>query len=827
MLSRRLNTILVALLAGPCAAALPACDSAGPASAEHRTGALRMPLVATTNGHTYRLRQATFTIAGPTSVVLDSETQPDADGLSASLASGSYTVTLSGPWFLERLDAGGPVRVDATLTSPNPATFDVTAGVTASVFFAFSTDGIAVATGPGGVTLGTTVTSTGNLSLLAGHLGDSGTTDGTGVFARFEDPAGVATDGAGNLFVADTVASTIRQVVLATGQVTTLAGTASAPGTADGVGAAARFGDPEGVVADGAGNLYVADTGGETIRKIVVATGQVTTIAGSPGVFGSADGVGAAAQFGAPVGIAADDAGNLYVADSENNTIRKVVIATGQVTTFAGKAGDFGPSVDGTGPAAVFSRPMGLALDHAGNLYVSDQFDGTIRKIVLATADVTTIAGTHSTFGSADGVGAAASFNLPWGLALDGAGDLFVADNGNSTIREIALASAQVTTVAGQVGLFGGEDGTGPAALFAFPEGLAADALGNVYVADTNFSTIRKILVGTADVSTIAGSPPASGTADGVGSAARFAGPSGLRSDGSGILYACDTGGDTVRRIVVATGEVTTIAGAPGQSGSDDGVGPAARFNGPWGVAPDGSGNVFIADSLNGTIRKLVPSTGEVTTIAGAAGQEGSSDGVGGAARFDLPEGIALDAAGDLFIADFSNSTIRKLVLATGEVTTIAGVPGVFEVLDGTGAGAHFHGPSGVAVDGGNLYVADEEGAAIRKVVIATGEVTTLAGLGDHFGSADGVGSAARFEFPSDLVTDGVGNLFVADHLAHTIRKIVIATAEVTTVVGTPSTTGVLFGALPASLNQPQTLTLLPSGDLAIADENSILVAQF
>jgi sugar lactone lactonase YvrE len=812
MLPRRL-TFGLALLAAPWVAALPACNYADAPAAEQRTGTARMPLVATTNGHTYRLRDATFTIAGPTNVVLDSETQPNADGLSASLTTGTYTVSLSGSWFLERLDASGPVPVDATLTSPNPATFDVTPGATASVSFAFSTDDIAVALGSsGGVSIGTSVTSTGNLSFLAGHLGGGGTADGTGAIARFEDPAAVAFDGAGNLFVVDSAAPTVRQVVLATGQVTTLAGNPFATGSADGVGAAAQFNSPQGITADGAGNLYVADTDNDTIRKIVVATGQVTTVAGSPGVFGSADGVGAAAQFGNPVGLALDGAGNLYVADSENNTIRKLVLATGEVTTIAGRAGFFAQDVDGTGLAAVFGIPMALALDHAGNLYISERLEGGIRKMVLATADVTTIV--HA-------------FNEPSGLALDGAGNLFVADSLDSTLRKVALASGEVTTVAGQAGVFGSADGTGSAALFSFPEGLASDALGNVYVADSGNSSIRKILVGTADVSTIAGAPPAAGTADGAGSAARFADTVGLRSDGSGVLYACESGSNTVRTIVVATGEVTTIAGAPGQSGSDDGVGSAARFNGPWGVAPDAFGNVFIADSFNGTIRKLVPSTGEVTTIAGTAEQAGSADGVGAAAQFNVPEGLVLDGNGNLFIADAGNSTIRKLVLATGQVTTIAGSPGVPAELDGTGSGAHFHDPSAVAVDGGNLYVTDESGSTIRKVVIATGEVTTLAGVGEQFGSADGVGSAARFNFPIDLAADGAGNLLVADLFNHAIRKIVIANGEVSTIIGTPSAAGVLLGALPARLNEPNTLTLLPSGDIAIADENSILVAQF
>jgi hypothetical protein len=185
----------------------------------------------------------------------------------------------------------------------------------------------------------------------------------------------------------------------------------------------ARFRNPLGVVPDGAGNLYVADTDNDTIRKVVLATGAVTTLAGTAGSIGYADGIGAAARFNGPTGLATDGAGNLYVADTGNNTIRKVVLATGVVTTLAGNATLPG-SADGTGPAARFISPRGVALDGAGNLYVADEGNHTVRVMVLATGAVTTLAGAAGMYGNMDGTGAAARFNSPFGVAADGAGNL-------------------------------------------------------------------------------------------------------------------------------------------------------------------------------------------------------------------------------------------------------------------------------------------------------------------------------------------------------------------------------------------------------------------
>jgi hypothetical protein len=316
------------------------------------------------------------------------------------------------------------------------------------------------------------------LSLVAGGLGGAGMADGTGAAARFGFSYGVAVDGAGNLFVADTMNNTIRKVVVATGAVTTLAGTAGMFGSTDGTGAAARFFDPSGVAVDGAGNLFVADRLNHTIRKVVVATGAVTTLAGTTGMSGSTDAIGTAARFNRPYGVALDSSGNLFVADSSNHTIRKVVVATGAVTTLAGTTGMSG-STDATGTAARFNRPYGLALDGTGNLFVADFSNHTIRKVVVATGAVTTLAGTASMSGSTDGMGAAVRFKGPSAVALDGAGNLFVTDSNNHTIRKVAVATGAVTTLAGTAGMSGSTDGTGAVVRFNVPTAAAVDSAGN------------------------------------------------------------------------------------------------------------------------------------------------------------------------------------------------------------------------------------------------------------------------------------------------------------------------------------------------------------
>ena len=633
----------------------------------------------------------------------------------------------------------------------------------------------------GGARQGVALNLTGAVTTLAGSPFSQ--KDATGAAAKFNNPTNAVSVG-GNLYVVDTYHHTIRQIEVATGVVTTLAGTAGflgfTEGTAtggftDGTGAAARFRYPQGLTTDGT-NLYVADTNNHTIRQIVIATGVVTTLAGTAGAFGgSTDGTGAEARFYYP-GALTTDGTNLYVADTNNHTIRQIVIATGVVTTLAGRAGASG--ANGTSAEARFYYPQGLTTDGT-NLYVADTRNNTISRIVIATGVVTTLAGTAGVVvGSTNGIGAAARFNDPRGLTIDSAGThLYVADTDNHTIRQIVIATGAVTTLAGTVGAFGSADGTGVAARFYFPGGLTTDG-PNLYVADSYNHTIRQVVIATGVVTTLAGS--ASG--DGTGPLGMFSTRiAQITTDGPN-LYVADTYNHTIRQVVIATGVVTTLAGTARVFGSTDGTGAAAEFYFPMGLTTDGL-NLYVADTDNHTIRRIVIATGVVTTLAGTAGAIGSADGTGVAVRFRYPKGLTTDGP-NLYVADTGNHTIRRIVIATGVVTTLAGTAGAFGSADGTGAAVRFKYPKGLTTDGPNLYVVDTDNHTIRRIVIATGVVTTLAGTARASGFTDGTGAAAEFYFPAGLTTDG-SNLYVVDPYNETIRRIVIATGVVTTLAGT------------------------------------------
>ncbi|MDP2138281.1 MAG: SMP-30/gluconolactonase/LRE family protein, partial [Candidatus Didemnitutus sp.] len=316
-----------------------------------------------------------------------------------------------------------------------------------------------------------------------------------GETALFQYPGSIAMDSAGNLYVADSFSNTIRKITSA-GAVSTLAGSTGMAGSQNGTGDAARFNQPGGVAVDAAGNVYVADTGNATIRKIT-PTGVVTTLAGTADVRGNSDGVGSAASFGSPSGIAIDSAGNLYVADAFNATIRKIT-STGTVSTLAGSATLRG-TADGAGAAARFNYPNGVAVDAAGTIYVADTYNATIRKITSAGV-VTTLAGLAGVSGADNGTGIMALFNQPNGLTVDTSGNVYVADTGSSTIRRITPAGV-VTTHAGVPGIAGLENGPGGNALFNQPRGLVVSG-SQIFVADTGNATIRVIAANNA-VSTL------------------------------------------------------------------------------------------------------------------------------------------------------------------------------------------------------------------------------------------------------------------------------------------------------------------------------------
>lgn len=326
------------------------------------------------------------------------------------------------------------------------------------------------------------------------------------------------------------------------------------------------------------------------------------------------------------------------------------------VTTFAGVAGQPG-STDGSSSSIQFNGPRGVAVDRNGNVYVSDTGNHTIRKIT-AFGQSTTIAGMVGQPGSADGIGTSAQFNSPVGLTVDSQGNVFVADWLNSTIRKIT-PNGEVSTFAGTAGKPGSEDGVGSSAQFALPRGITVDFANNLYVTDTGNNTIRKITPNGV-VSTLAGSPNRPGAVDGLGSMARFFMPTGITVDILGNLYVSDTANYAIRMITPA-GAVSTLAGSPGLAGISDGVGTSAQFGFPYGISIDGVGNFYVADGISNTIRKIERGA-IVSTLAGMPGTGGTMDApFGPQATFLNPEGVAVDASNNVYVADTNNHTIRKI----------------------------------------------------------------------------------------------------------------------------------------------------------------------
>ncbi|MDD2789857.1 MAG: SMP-30/gluconolactonase/LRE family protein [Sulfurimonas sp.] len=590
-------------------------------------------------------------------------------------------------------------------------------------------------------------------------------------------PYGVAVDSSGNLYIADTNNNKIKKRDT-NGVVTTLV---------------SGLNNPYGIAVDSSGNLYIP-SGNEI--KMYSAPVTTTTLRGTPTnadvgehnvSLTVSDGVTSVDHnFTITVANANDAPSDINISSntvSENNsssvnigTLATTDIDVGDTFTYSlcGGVDDANFSIDGSSlnANAVFdyetksSYSVCIQTKDSGNAI----FDKNITISVTNTNDIPVITSTAETNATQ---GSAYSYLLNATDADEN--DLsWSATSGTTLPSWLSLASDGVVTTLAGSGSAGFANDTGPDALFSTPLGVAVDSSGNVYVADYGNHIIRKI-TSAGVVTTLAGSGNI-GSADGTGTAASFKYPEGVAVDSSGNVYVTDYIDHKIRKITSA-GVVTTLAGS-GTAGSSNGTGEAASFNNPNGVAVDSSGNVYVADSSNNKIRKIT-SAGVVTTLAGS-GSYGSVDGSGLAASFSTPDGIAVDASGNIYMADTNSHKIRKITSA-GVVTTLAG-SGTAGSNDGTGTATSFNKPAGVTVDGnGNIYVADTENNIIRKITSA-GVVTTLAGSVNS-GSIDGSGTVASFMQPYGITVDRSGNLYVGDTFNHKIRKI----TQTTNLSGTPT----------------------------------------
>jgi sugar lactone lactonase YvrE len=693
--------------------------------------------------------------------------------------------------------------------------------------------------------------TTGNACPTAASIGDGGPATG----ATLNTPLAVALDANGNVYIADsfscrirvvnTQASsiTVQGVTVAAGNIGTVAGSATYGSNGDsGPATSAQLYQPSGVALDSFGNLYIADTGNSRIRK-VDTSGTITTFAGNGtgGCIGDG-GLATSAEVNSPVGLATDGAGNLYIADDFGCNVRVVSTQASSTTilgvtvaskTIASVAGNGTPGYGGdNGPAtsAQINNPRSVALDSFGNLYIADLGNFRIRE-VSTSGTITTFAGNGTAGSSGDGGPAtSAEISSPYGVALNSSGDLYIADLSSSfntpDYRIRVVHDGTINSVAGNgYAAYSGDGQIATGAEFTDPADVAVDAAGNLYIVDSfnnliravnmqpNTITLLGITIPSGSIATVAGNinlhncstttTECFGGDGGPATSAELNLPNGVALDSSGNLYIADSGNYRVRK-VDASGTITTVVGSE-LIGDKNGPATGAALNNPLAVTLDWEGNIYVSDNYGNVVRAVNTQSypinvqgvtiapGDIATVAGN-GTAGSIGDGGAAISAELsgPIGIAVDEAGNLYIADIFNSRVRK-VDASGTITTVAGNGSVgYSGDNGPATSAELIGPYGVTADAsGNLYIADAPTVAessnsasrvvnnqvcaidVLGVTIAPGDIATVAGNGVAGFSGDG-GSAtgAMLDYPTGSALDAAGNLYIADQLNLRIREV-------------------------------------------------------
>ena len=629
---------------------------------------------------------------------------------------------------------------------------------------------------------------------------------------------------------------------------------------------AAQLHTPHGVSVDTAGNLFITDLTNNVIREVTHSTGVITTAYGN-GIAGfSGDGgLATAAELSSPNGGAFDTLGNFYIADAANNRIRQVNISTGIITTIAGNGVSGYTGDGGVATAAEIASPTNLAIDRHNNIYITN--GKVVREINASTGIISTVAGNNA-FGmgySGDGgLATAAELNGALGIALDTSAKIYIADAYNYVVRVVNHSTGIITTLAGNNAFgsgYSGDGGQATAAEISQPEEVWVRKTGILYISDWNNSVIRTVTISTGIINTVAGNYALRGTFSGDGGAATSAGlnyPACTAFNKSGDMYIADNSNQVIRLVNHSTGIITTYAGnntlGYGYSG-DGGLATSAQLHSPNSVEVDAAGNRYIADNANQVVRKL--SGNVITTIAGnylfGAGYSGDG-GPATAAELNNPSDAAVDAAGTIYIADYSNNVIRKV--SGGTISTVAGNYTFGAGYSGDGGpatAAELNSPSGVAVDSvGNIYIADFSNNVIREVTVSNGIINTVAGnfsLGAGFSGDGGSATSAQLDNPI-RVKVGHGMMFVSevhDGFVAAVRKPIEKgisgpgdgnqdirgineLGTINTIAGSHTLGSGFSGdggpATAAQLNNPTGISVDSHGNLYIADYSNNLVRE-
>jgi hypothetical protein len=704
--------------------------------------------------------------------------------------------------------AQGPLRAQSSTVTNQPQTRAIWAG--GNVTFAAGVSN----TGPFSYQWLFNSTNLANavITTVAGKgIGDGGAATN----ASLQQPHGMAVDSAGSLYFADYYDSRIRKVST-NGTITTVAGMGPSGYNGDNINATnACLYQPTGVALDTKGNVFIADYFNNRIRK-VTAAGIITTVAGNGATGYSGDGRQATnASLNEPHGVKVDAAGNLFIADRKNNCIRKVnsahVIATVAGNGSAGYSGDGGAATN-----ARLNNPFDVTVDGSGNIFIADTDNQRIRK-VNTKGIITTVAGNGvNTYFGDGGAATNASLHYPEGVTVDATGNLYIGDENNLRVRKVNTKGI-ISTVAGNgiAGYFGDGGAATNASLF-YPKNVVIDTHSNLFIADAFNNRIRKVNA-RGIITTIAGE----GLMDnGPATNANFCTTRGVAVDASGDLFVVDYGNSRIRE--VKNNIIFTVVGTGAQNHTGDGgAATNATLYQPSDVTVDGYGNLFIADFDNECVRK-VDTNGIITTVAGNGTVGYSGDGYPATnAAFNEPVSVAVDAPGNLFISDFNNNVIRK-VDTSGIVTTVAGTGNAGYSGDNWYATqAYLNHPRRVAIDAhGNQNIADSDNNVIRQVDTSSGFIYTVAGNGTKGYSGDnGPALDASLDHPTGLALDGNGNMYVADDYGQRVRHVDI-NGIITTIAGNGVFGFSGDGGPPtsATLANPAAVAVDPYGNVFIAD---------